>query len=83
MSLQYRQATVNLVRKSVTVAGRVFGQAKRNVVCRAMRAAIQEGHLERWKRAKDQGRAAECVAAHPASTLDKGGKIHLLLRIQV
>ncbi|KAL5509850.1 hypothetical protein EMCRGX_G005289 [Ephydatia muelleri] len=75
VSLQYCQAAVNLVRKSVTVAGREFGQAKRNVVCRAMRAAIQEGHLERWKRAKDQGRAAECVAAHPASNhWIKGGK---------
>ena len=67
VSLQYCQAAVNLARKSVTVADREFGQAKRNVVCRAMRAAIQEGHLERWKRAKNQGRAAKCVAAHPAS----------------
>ena len=67
MSLQYCQAAVSLVRKSITIAGRELGPAKRNVMCRAMRAAIQEGHLERWKRAKDQGRAAECVAAHPAS----------------
>ena len=49
MSLQFCQAAVSLVRKSISVAGREFGPAKRNVVCRAMRAAIQEDHLERWK----------------------------------
>ena len=55
VSLQYCQAAVSLVRKSITVAGREFGPAKRNVVCRAMRAAIQEGHLERWKQVKGSG----------------------------
>ena len=36
---------------------------------------MQEGHLLRWKSARDQGRAAECVAAHPASNhWIRGGK---------
>ena len=76
VSLQYCQAAVSLVSKSITVAGREFGPARRNVVCRAMRAAIQEGHLERWKRAKGSGR----VHGSPPSQqpLDKRWEIHLL-----
>eukprot|EP00731_Ephydatia_muelleri_P013824 Em0007g1134a len=75
MSLQCCQATISLARKTITIAGREFGPSKRNLVCRAMRTAIQEGHLLRWIRAKDQGRAAECLAAHPSGNhWIRGGK---------
>ena len=51
MSLQYCQAAVSLVRKSITIAGRELGPAKRNVMCRAMRAAIQRAT---WRDGSEQ-----------------------------
>ena len=74
-SVRYCQATISIARQSVTIAGQEFGPSKRKLVCRAMRAVIQDQHLTRWKGARDQGRAAECVAAHPAGNhWIRGGK---------
>ena len=50
--MQFCQAAVSLVRKSISVAGREFGPAKRNVVCRAMRAAIPGGPLGEMEASK-------------------------------
>ena len=66
-SMQICQATIGFASRTFTIGGTDFSPLKKRETCRAMRAVIQEGHLSRWKTAKDQGRAAECVSAHPAS----------------
>ena len=74
-SLQICQASLGLASRQLSIAGTDYGPLKKGVICRAMRAVVQEGHFTRWKSAKDQGRAAECVGAHPASNhWIRGGK---------
>eukprot|EP00731_Ephydatia_muelleri_P013732 Em0007g1042a len=67
LSLQHCQATIDLTNRQINIAGTTFGPLKKGQICRAMRAVVQDRHLSRWKAAKDQGRAAECISAHPAS----------------
>ena len=75
LSLQLCHATINLTSRSITIAGRVLSPLKKNLICRAMRSALQAQHLMRWKSARDQGRTAQCVAEHPASNhWIRGGK---------
>ncbi|KAL5509958.1 hypothetical protein EMCRGX_G005412 [Ephydatia muelleri] len=62
LSPQLCQATINLSSRSITIAGRILGPLKKNLICRVMNT-----HVTRWKSAKDQGRTAQCVAEHPAS----------------
>ena len=67
MSLQLCQTTINLAGRQIVIAGKVFGPAKRHLICSAMRSVLQEQHLAKWVLAKDQCRAAACVSAHEAS----------------
>ena len=67
VSLQRCQAHISLDHSTISIAGTVYGPNKKHLICRAMRAVIQEGHLTRWQNCRDQGRAVKCVSAHPAS----------------
>ena len=74
-SMQLCQATINLTSKEIQIADRVYGPAKKSLICKAMRAVMQDQHLARWGRAKDQGRATGYLALHPASNhWIRGGK---------
>ena len=73
LSPQLCQATINLSSRSITIAGRILGPLKKNLICRAMRSALQAQHVTRWKSARDQGRTAQCVAKHPANNHWVGG----------
>ena len=54
---------------------KTFGPSKRHQICKALRAVLQGQPLDKWCEAKDQGRAAGCVATHLASNhWLRGGK---------
>ena len=75
VSLQRCQSTIDLAKKEITIEGRSYGPSKRHLNCGAMRSVLQRKHLTSWARAKDQGRAVQCVSAHESSNhWIRGGK---------
>ena len=67
VSMQLCQSTMDLASKQITISGTTFGPSKKQLICRAMSAVMQQHHLARWSETKDQGRAVTCISAHESS----------------
>lgn len=67
LAMHHCKATIKLQQKSICCKGKELKWAKRHLICRVLRNAIQEGYQSDWEKSPDQGRAATCFAAHPAS----------------